>query len=169
MIIRRATVGDAAALSDFARRIFVTTFGADNTPEDLALYLAQAFLEVKQREEILANDRVCLLLEVEGVLAAYALLHVGAPHVLVTAERPVELQRFYVDQPWHGRGMAPALMAAVRAAASEAGGAVLWLGVWERNPRAIAFYVKQGFRDVGSHVFTLGTDPQTDRVMMRPV
>jgi GNAT superfamily N-acetyltransferase len=42
-----------------------------------------------------------------------------------------------------------------------------WLGVWERNPRANAFYRKVGFTDVGSHVFMVGTDPQTDRIMVR--
>jgi ribosomal protein S18 acetylase RimI-like enzyme len=58
-------------------------------------------------------------------------------------------------------------MAAVCAEATAAGGKTLWLGVWERNPRAIRFYEKQGFRDVGSYLFVLGTDPQTDRVMTR--
>ena len=42
---------------------------------------------------------------------------------------------------------------------------MLWLGVWERNPRAQAFYRKSGFADVGSQVFLVGTDAQTDRVM----
>jgi ribosomal protein S18 acetylase RimI-like enzyme len=46
---------------------------------------------------------------------------------------------------------------------------VVWLGVWERNPRAIAFYRKFGFREVGTHVFPLGNDPQRDIVMARPV
>lgn len=166
-VIRRAVAADAAALSAFARRIFAATFGADNTPDDLALYLAESFLEAQQHAEIVAADRRCLLLEVEGVLAAYALLHVGEPQALVPSTHPVELQRFYVDEPWHGRGIAPAFMSAVCAAAQEAGGDVLWLGVWERNPRAIRFYEKQGFRDVGAQVFVLGTDTQTDRVMAR--
>jgi ribosomal protein S18 acetylase RimI-like enzyme len=46
---------------------------------------------------------------------------------------------------------------------------VVWLGVWERNPKAIAFYKKFGFREVGAHVFPLGSDPQRDVVMARPV
>jgi ribosomal protein S18 acetylase RimI-like enzyme len=57
-------------------------------------------------------------------------------------------------------------MAAVLRAAVELGGVTLWLGVWERNPRAIAFYQKCGFRDVGSHDFWFGNDRQTDRVMV---
>ena len=62
---------------------------------------------------------------------------------------PVQLQRFYVDRPFHGRGVAQSLMRAVDDAGRELGGRTLWLGVWERNPRAIAFYTKCGFVDVG--------------------
>ena len=77
----------------------------------------------------------------------------------------VELARFYVDRTQHGRGVAQALMNAVMDAARELGGASLWLGVWEHNPRAIRFYEKCGFRDIGSQPFLLGNDLQTDRVM----
>ena len=47
----------------------------------------------------------------------------------------------------------------------ERGCDVVWLGVWERNPRAISFYRKVGFAEVGEHVFQLGSDPQRDVVM----
>lgn len=51
-------------------------------------------------------------------------------------------------------------------AAREAGAVTLWLGVWERNPHAIAFYGKAGFVEVGAHTFVVGTDPQTDRIIV---
>ncbi len=57
-------------------------------------------------------------------------------------------------------------MHAAREAARELGGLDIWLGVWERNPRAIAFYVKSGYVQVGSHVFTVGSDSQTDFVFV---
>jgi len=81
----------------------------------------------------------------------------------------IELRRFYIEGRWHGRGLAPALMEHVLRAAVARGAAVLWLGVWERNARAIRFYRKCRFLDVGSQVFVLGADPQTDRVMLRPL
>jgi GNAT superfamily N-acetyltransferase len=84
----------------------------------------------------------------------------------VTGEAPVEIGRFYVDRPWQGRGLAQRLMAAARDAARDLGGITVWLAVWEHHPRAIAFYQKQGFRDVGSQPFRLGSDLQTDRVMV---
>ena len=71
-----------------------------------------------------------------------------------------------MDRPWQGQGVAQRLMEAVHTAASELGGQSIWLCVWERNPRAIAFYVKSGYRDVGGAPFILGTDRQTDRVLV---
>jgi GNAT superfamily N-acetyltransferase len=73
------------------------------------------------------------------------------------------------DQSWHGRGVAQALMQRVELEASRRGGRTLWLGVWEHNARAKAFYRKNGFVDVGSHVFMVGTDAQTDRIWVRPL
>ncbi len=84
-------------------------------------------------------------------------------------QQTAELWRFYVTREWHGRGIAQALMASVVTEAAGRGGQTLWLGVWERNSRARAFYGKCGFADVGEHVFLFGTDPQTDRVMARPL
>jgi ribosomal protein S18 acetylase RimI-like enzyme len=86
----------------------------------------------------------------------------------IVMERPViEIERFYVAHEWHGRGIAQQLMACATEAAIRADAATLWLAVWERNPRAMAFYRKSGFVDVGSRLFLLGSDRQTDRVMSR--
>jgi ribosomal protein S18 acetylase RimI-like enzyme len=77
----------------------------------------------------------------------------------------LELSRFYVDRPWHGRGVAQALMTATVSEAAERGAPTLWLGVWEQNARGIAFYRKCGFAEVGTQTFVLGSDRQNDRVM----
>jgi GNAT superfamily N-acetyltransferase len=81
----------------------------------------------------------------------------------------VELERFYVDQRWHGRGIAAQLMDAVLRVARGLDGDALWLGVWERNAKAIRFYEKQGFECVGAQTFRLGSDVQHDDVMRRPL
>ena len=80
---------------------------------------------------------------------------------------PLELWRFYVDKVHHGRGIARQMMEAVIDVARERGAATLWLGVWEHNTRAQAFYRKSGFVVVGSHTFVLGADVQTDCLMAR--
>jgi ribosomal protein S18 acetylase RimI-like enzyme len=102
---------------------------------------------------------------VDGALTGYAQLRLSRSPACVTAARPLELWRFYVARAWHGRGVAQELMAGAVAAARGRGAASLWLGVWERNRRAQAFYKKSGFVDVGSQTFLVGTDEQTDRVM----
>ncbi len=87
------------------------------------------------------------------------------PSSSVRAERPAELHRIYVASEWHGRGVAGDLMRQVIAAAVESGADCVWLGVWEHNPRAIAFYRKFGFRVVGDHSFMLGNDRQRDLIL----
>jgi diamine N-acetyltransferase len=74
-----------------------------------------------------------------------------------------------VDASQHGTGLAHHLMAHVLARAEAARAAEVWLGVWERNPRALAFYRKWGFDVVGEHIFKLGEDPQRDLIMRRDV
>jgi GNAT superfamily N-acetyltransferase len=163
VIIRVATPSDAAILYAISLKTFVDTFAPHNTPADMDAYTSMAFSEEKQRSEIEAAGVVTLLSEEDGQPIAYAQLRQtpGAPH------GDVEVARFYVDQPHHGRGIAQALMNALEEQARELGAGRLWLGVWEHNLRAITFYRKCGFTKCGSHPFVLGSDVQTDWVMTR--
>jgi ribosomal protein S18 acetylase RimI-like enzyme len=165
--IHLAGPDDAAAVGAFGERSFRETFGPDNRSEDMDAYCAATYALERQRAELAAPERVTLLAEVDGVLAGYAQLREGPAPASVTGPDPIELLRFYVDRRWHGHGVAPALMQQTVAHARARGRGTLFLAVWERNPRAIAFYRKQGFREVGSQPFQLGRDVQTDRVMMR--
>jgi ribosomal protein S18 acetylase RimI-like enzyme len=167
--IRRGERADAAALAEFAARTFAETFGPANRPEDMAAHLTSSYGLRQQTRELADPNVISLMAEPAGRLAAYAQVRRQPPPDCVPCETPVELWRFYVDRPWHGRGLAQRLMAAVKDAARELDGCCLWLSVWELNPRAIAFYEKCGFRDVGTHSFWLGTDRQTDRVMVAEV
>jgi GNAT superfamily N-acetyltransferase len=106
------------------------------------------------------------LVEVDGQAIAYAQLCGGHVPECVTGTKPIELKRFYVSREWHGHGIAPPLMERVRSEARQRGAETLWLGVWERNERARAFYVKCGFTKAGEHIFLFGTDPQTDLVLV---
>ena len=167
VVIRSGVSTDARALAELAARTFHETFAADNRPEDLALHMAQSYGPSQQASELADSATLTLLAEVDGHLAGFAQLRDGTPPACVDAEAPIELWRFYIDKPWHGRGIAQALMAAVGQTAMDRGARTLWLGVWERNERAKAFYEKTGFTDVGSHIFMVGTDPQTDRILVR--
>ena len=173
-IIRHAAVQDAAGLSSFAAGVFRETFAAQNDPADVERYLAEAFSAERQAVEIADPDGVILLAEgadesARTCLIGYAHLVGGAAPAAVTGPQPLELKRLYVGRRWHGRGVAQALMDAALVAARLRGAKTLWLGVWERNPRAAAFYAKYGFARVGEHTFVLGTDVQTDWILARPL
>jgi ribosomal protein S18 acetylase RimI-like enzyme len=171
--IRRATPADAAALSDFAARLFEATFGPDNDPEDMAAYLRATFSPERQAAEIADPAAVWLVAEDGGGasdgFAGYAHLIAGATTDGVSGPAPLEVRRFYVARDWQGRGVAQALMDAVVRTAGERGARTLWLAVWQRNARAIAFYRKAGFAQVGTQTFQLGRDVQQDFVMARPL
>lgn len=166
MTIRLAAGDDAVVLSDLARRTFYDTFAPNNDANDMALYLAEAFTVDQQTRELADRDITTLLVEEGGQAIGYAQLKSDHVPDCVSGPDPLELSRFYIDGAWHGRGVARELMDRVRAEARARGGKTLWLGVWERNDRARAFYRKCGFVDVGEHIFLFGTDPQTDRVMV---
>ncbi len=166
MYIRLAAVEDAAVLSELARRTFYDTFAATNDPADMALYLSQAFGIDQQTRELCDRDITTLLVEADGQAIAYAQLRGDHPPACVTGAHPLELSRLYVASAWHGRGIARPLMDRAKLEARERGANTLWLGVWERNDRARAFYAKCGFADVGEHIFLFGNDPQTDVVMV---
>jgi diamine N-acetyltransferase len=167
--VRRGRASDAAALAAFAERTFAETFAAANRPEDIAAYLPTAYGTSLQAIELVDPDIATLIIDAGDALAAYAQVRRGEGPACVQGPAPVELWRFYVDSPFHGQGLAHKLMDAAHSAAFELGGRTLWLGVWERNERAIAFYTKAGFRTVGSHDFWVGSDRQTDNIMVTDV
>ncbi len=168
--IRQGVVGDAAPLSTFMARSFTDAFGALNHPEHLQAFLAASYTPARQRDELQDPSITTLLAEIDGQLSGYAQVRAsGYSPACVVGPRPIELWRFYVATEWIGRGVARPLMDAAKAEALARGGATFWLGVWEVNARAIAFYSKAGFAPVGTHHFDVGGDQQTDLVMVAPL
>lgn len=167
--IRRAEAADAAVLAALAAHTFAETFGADNTPEDLEAHLAASY-GVEQQSRELADPHVRTLLAYrnEELIGFAQVRREHAPACVIEAHA-IELHRFYLTRSAHGTGAAAPLMRAAMEAARELGGQHVWLGVWERNPRAIAFYRKSGFVKVGSHEFRVGSDRQTDWVLVAPL
>lgn len=167
--LRVAGPTDAQRLARAAEGFFVDTFGAANRPEDMNIYLASSFSEKQQRAELSdAGSRVWLATIGDDIVGYAHVRRNPAPGSVSGARtRAVEVARIYAGRRWHGRGLGKALMDACVATAREWGGDVLWLGVWEKNPRAIAFYEKQGFQVVGEQPFLLGADLQRDLVMAR--
>ena len=167
LTIRYANSGDAAMLAELGARTFHETFAADNPPDDMAAYLATAFTVEQLEAELRDSLSVFFVAEFDGVAAGYAKLRAGKLPEGVKGPNPIELERIYVARDWLGRGVGPALMEACLKEARRLGHGAIWLGVWEHNDRARAFYRKYDFRDVGTHIFQLGSDAQTDMVMER--
>lgn len=156
-------------LAALARSTFYDTFAASNNPTDMALHLERAYGVPQQMAELQDPGIVTLLCEKDATAIAYAQLRGDHIPECVTGPVPIELWRFYVAQGFHGQGVAQALMERVKDEARARGSRTLWLGVWEHNARARAFYAKCGFADAGKHIFLFGTDPQTDLVMTLPL
>ena len=168
-VIRRATIADAGSLAQLAAHTFTETFAPDNKPEDIEDHLRAAYGLAQQTTEIEDAEVITLLAHGEHALVGFAQVRRKAVPRCVMGEHPVELHRFYVLRAQHGTGLGAGLLQAARTAARELGGHRMWLGVWERNPRAIAFYLKSGFIKVGSHDFIVGTDRQADWVFACPL
>jgi ribosomal protein S18 acetylase RimI-like enzyme len=167
--LRQAGTGDAAELLEFAARTYSETFSPVNTPENMKAYMESAFTMAQLEEEMLDAHALFLLVEIDGFLCAYAKLLADKPPDCIPDENAIEIVRFYVDRPWHGSGLASTLMEACLAEAKKRGFKTIYLGVWERNFRAQAFYGKWNFVRVGEHVFPMADDPQIDWWMMRGV
>lgn len=169
--IRRAGRADAAALAALAARLFAETYGPTHPEPELGRYLAGSFSADALRA-VLADPAACVLLVESGAAAiGYAQLRAQSPAPApgVVGQRPLEIARFYVDARWHGRGVAGALMAAVRADARDRGADVVWLAVWQEAARPQAFYRREGFGVVGTTTFDFGDRRDDDFVMAWPV
>lgn len=165
--IRPATRADAALLAELGARTFYDTFAPHCSAEDMAAYLTEAFGPAIQATELADEARRFFIAEVDGQAAGYAQLHVGDVPECVAGAQAIELARMYVAKEWFGQGVAHALMRTCIDEARDAGYRTMWLGVWERNWRAQAFYRKWDFQVVGSHIFPVGSDPQVDLLMER--
>ncbi|MEP6923458.1 MAG: GNAT family N-acetyltransferase [Pyrinomonadaceae bacterium] len=169
--IRFATVEDAAILAEISRKSFYDAFKdhPKNEPEDMRLYMDSAFGAEIQARELADPQIIYLIVEAAGEIAGFVKLHKDTREETVTGDKCLEIARFYLLQEWIGRGVSKQMMQMVLDYAQEKGFDTVWLGVWEYNYRAQAFYKKWGFEHTGEHIFQLGNDPQTDWVWQRKV
>jgi ribosomal protein S18 acetylase RimI-like enzyme len=167
--IRIAGPQDAGLLAEIGESTFRHTFARENTPQDMAAYLAGAFGPAHQAAELAEAGTTFLIAEAGQDAVGYArLVRAPAPECIPPG-RSIEIRRIYAVSAWLGRGVGAALMRACLAEAERQGSEVIWLDVWERNERAIAFYRRWGFNQVGTQPFVLGSDLQNDLLMARPV
>jgi len=168
--VRPAGPRDAASLAAFAERTFRAAFAEGNTAQNMDAYCSASYRPDVQAAEIADPDmRTIVCEDGAGMLIGYGQLRLRDAMPSVPAVHLARIQRIYVDAAWHGTGVARSLMDELLAMARSAGADRIWLGVWEHNPRAQAFYRKLGFAVVGDHAFRFGDETQTDLVMSRPL
>ena len=165
MNIRYGTTEDAKMLAELGARTFYDTFAKDNTPENIDAYLKKSFSPEIQFNELSQPDIIFLIAEFEDMPIGYAQLMINSKDESIKSTQPLEIRRIYASQEYLGRGVGKELMQAIASEAKLRGCDCIWLGVWEKNQRAIDFYKKWGFREVGTHIFSVGDDPQNDFVM----
>lgn len=167
IVIRRGAVSDAAGLAAFAARTFAEAFGDYTGADDMQAHLAATYRPDLQARELTDPAVITLLALQDSRIVAYAQVRQNeTPPACITLPAAVELQRFYADRTVRGTSLTTRLMECALDAARKLGGKYAWLGVWERNARAIAFYRKAGFDDIGCTHYVVGAERQTDRVFL---
>jgi diamine N-acetyltransferase len=165
MNIRYGTTNDAKMLSDLGAKTFYDTFAKDNTSENITSYIKESFSPEIQFKELSDPEIIFLIAELNGTPIGYAKLKMNSKDESIKGTNTLELERIYALQEYLGKGIGKELMKVSINEAKERGCDSIWLGVWEKNKRAIDFYRKWGFKEVGTHIFKLGDDPQNDFVM----
>lgn len=166
-LIRTAVARDAEILARLSYQTFVEAFADQNTEENMAQYLSKNCTTPVLTEELKNDYSTFLIAEKDGEAVGFAqLLTIEIPEELKN-KRVIEIHRLYVLKKMIGRKIGKALMEECLKRAKQNKFETIWLGVWERNAHAIAFYEKFGFEVFGSHIFEVGWDPQTDLLMKK--
>ena len=160
--IRNANPGDATLLAELGWKTFYETFAPTNKEADVKQYVDKNFTTEQLLQELEDPHALFLIAQAGDTAAGYAKLRTQLNPEAPPDTVSIELERIYSDRDFLGKSVGKTLMEACIDLAKQKGYDTLWLGVWEFNPRAIAFYEKWGFEKFSSHPFLLGTDLQTD-------
>lgn len=163
--IIRATIADLEELQKISRETFYETFAAFNTKEDMQHYLTENLSIEKLTTEFNNPSSEFYFAKLEDKIVGYLKINRRDAQTALEEMDAVEIERIYVYKEFHGSTVGQHLFDFAMNIARTIKAPFVWLGVWEENPRAIAFYKKNGFVEFGNHSFMLGTDEQTDILM----
>ena len=166
-VLRKCTTEDLDLLRELSIRTYYETFAHLNTPEDMQAYLDEAFEINKLRRELDDPNSSFFFLYFNDILVGYLKLNEALSQTDINDEASLEIERIYVSSEFQGKGLGRYLIEQAIAVASGRKKDYVWLGVWEKNEKAIHFYKKNGFYEIGKHAFVMGEEVQTDFVMRR--
>ncbi|MFT3945144.1 MAG: GNAT family N-acetyltransferase [Ancrocorticia sp.] len=162
---RTCTEADLDILRKVSIETFVETFADQNTEEDIEEYVRTSFSREELSRQLREPESVFCFAVVDGEVAGYLKMNVGAAQTEQVGEDALEVERIYASQRFKRQGLGTLMMRRAMSEAISRGLHTVWLGVWEHNHAALRFYERLGFAAFGSHVFTLGDDEQTDLLM----
>jgi ribosomal protein S18 acetylase RimI-like enzyme len=165
--INKAVISDAERLQTIGRITFSETFATGNSDENMIKYLDESFAIEKLTAELQNKYSYFYLAEVDGQVIGYLKLNVGEAQTEIKESNALEIERIYVLKEFHGKKVAQELYNKALQKAEEIKADYIWLGVWEKNFRAVSFYTKNGFVQFDTHIFRLGDDEQTDLMMKK--
>lgn len=165
--LTRVSAGDVNTLKEIGIDTFNEAFAHLNTPENMAHYLNTAFTDQKLLEEINNPCSEFYMARLDNRVIGYLKISYGPAQTELKDNEGLEIERIYVLQEFHGKKVGQTLFNKGLDIAATMKKSYVWLGVWEHNAKALAFYKKNGFEVFDSHEFRLGDDLQTDLMMKR--
>ena len=169
LVIREATVSEAKLIADISHQTFYETFAVHNRKEDMDKFLNQQFTKGRLIMEVGAKENTFLLAYDGDAVAGYVKIRDERVPLTLGNFSALEIARLYAVSNQIGKGVGSLLMKACIDIASQRNKEWLWLGVWEKNKRAIEFYTKWGFEKFDETDFLLGDDMQKDWLMKKRV
>jgi ribosomal protein S18 acetylase RimI-like enzyme len=163
--IKEISIEDLAALQILGKQTFYETFAEHNTKEDINHYLDESFSSKKLQKELKDPNSTFYFALIDGENAGYLKINIGNAQTELKDINALEIERIYVLKKYLGQKVGQALFEKANSLAKEGGYKYIWLGVWEENKRALAFYTKNGFVAFDKHIFRLGNDEQIDILM----
>ncbi|MBK8846894.1 MAG: GNAT family N-acetyltransferase [Bacteroidetes bacterium] len=166
--IVRVTASEMEELLLLSHTTFKEAFAWGNTDANLQHYLNYNLSITKLTEELKNQESEFYFAKTNNRISGYLKINFAKAQTELPLGGGIEIERIYVLQQYHGKGIAQLLYQTALQRATELNAAFIWLGVWEKNMRAISFYKKLGFVEFDTHIFHLGDDAQLD-IMMRKI
>jgi diamine N-acetyltransferase len=163
--IKPATVDDADQLQSIGKQTFSETFSSDNSEENMKMYLEEEFSYEKLKTELADKNSEFYFVLSDNTITGYLKVNYGQSPTDIKDENALEIERIYVLNEFQGKKIGQLLLKKALEIAGQKSMNYVWLGVWEKNTRAIRFYTKNGFVQFDKHIFKLGNDEQTDIMM----
>ncbi|HEX4875835.1 MAG TPA: GNAT family N-acetyltransferase [Chitinophagaceae bacterium] len=167
MVIKKASGNDAALIAALSRKTFYETFAAFNSKKDMDKFMTEQFTADKLIREVLDPANIFFIATDDDIPLGYVFLRQSDPPKELGSSNAIEIARIYALNAAIGTGVGKLLMQQCLNTAVALKKDMIWLGVWEKNTRAVSFYEKWGFKKFSTHVFMLGDDAQTDWLMQK--